>query len=80
VVFDKQGNLYGATTGGGSATCAPFGSECGTVFQLSPPAEKGGSWTETLLYQFQGKGSNDGSVPNGGLIIDAAGNLYGVTA
>jgi hypothetical protein len=80
VVFDKQGNLYGATTGGGPATCAPFGSECGTVFQLSPPAQKGGSWTETLLYQFQGKGSNDGSVPNGGLIIDAAGNLYGMTA
>jgi hypothetical protein len=80
VVFDKQGNLYGATTGGGKATCAPFGSECGTVFQLSPPAQKGGSWTETVLYQFQGKGSNDGSVPNGGLIIDAAGNLYGVTA
>jgi hypothetical protein len=80
VVFDKQGNLYGATTGGGPSTCAPFGSECGTVFQLSPPAQKGGSWTETLLYQFQGKGSNDGSVPNGGLIIDAAGNLYGVTA
>jgi uncharacterized repeat protein (TIGR03803 family) len=80
VVFDKQGNLYGATTGGGPSTCAPFGSECGTVFQLSPPAQKGGSWTETLIYQFQGKGSNDGSVPNGGLIIDAAGNLYGVTA
>jgi uncharacterized repeat protein (TIGR03803 family) len=80
VVFDKQGDLYGATTGGGPSTCAPFGSECGTVFQLSPPAQKGGSWTETLIYQFQGKGSNDGSVPNGGLIIDAAGNLYGVTA
>ena len=80
VVFDKQGNLYGATTGGGPSTCAPFGTECGTVFQLSPPAQKGGSWTETLIYQFQGKGSNDGSVPNGGLIIDAAGNLYGVTA
>ena len=80
VVFDKQGNLYGATTGGGPSTCEPFGSECGTVFQLSPPAQKGGSWTETVLYQFQGKESNDGSVPNGGLVIDAAGNLYGVTA
>jgi len=80
VVFDKQGNLYGATTGGGPSTCVPFASECGTVFQLSPPAQKGGRWTETLIYQFQGKGSNDGSVPNGGLIIDAAGNLYGVTA
>jgi uncharacterized repeat protein (TIGR03803 family) len=78
VVFDKQGNLYGATTGGGPASCAPIGSECGTVFQLSPGAN--GKWTETVIYRFQGEGSQDGSVPNGGLIIDAAGNLYGVTA
>jgi len=71
VVFDNQGNLYGATTGGGPA---------GTVFQLRPPAQNGDPWTETLIYQFQGEGSKDGSAPNGGLIIDAAGNLYGVTA
>ena len=80
VVFDPQGNLYGATTDGGPATCKPIGGACGTVFQLSAPAQKGAAWTETLIYQFQGKGSNDGSVPNGGLIRDAAGNLYGVTA
>jgi uncharacterized repeat protein (TIGR03803 family) len=80
VVFDPQGNLYGATTDGGPQTCKPIGGACGTVFQLTPPAQKGGSWTETLIYQFQGKGSNDASVPNGGLIRDAAGNLYGVTA
>jgi hypothetical protein len=71
VVFDKQGNLYGATTGGGPA---------GTVFQLKPPAHQGNPWTETLIYQFQGESSKDGSAPNGGLIVDAAGNLYGVTA
>lgn len=80
VVFDPQGNLYGATTDGGPATCKPIGGACGTVFQLSHPAQKSGSWTETLIYRFQGKGSNDGSVPNSGLIRDAAGNLYGVTA
>jgi len=79
VAFDPQGNLYGATTDGGPATCKPIGGACGKVFQLTPPAEKGGSWTETLIYQFQGKGSNDASVPNGGLIRDAVGNLYGVT-
>jgi uncharacterized repeat protein (TIGR03803 family) len=78
VVFDKQGNLYGATTGGGPASCAPVGSECGTVFELSPGAK--GKWTETVIYRFQGEASQDGSVPNGGLIMDAAGNLYGVTA
>jgi uncharacterized repeat protein (TIGR03803 family) len=71
IVFDKQGNLYGATTGGGPA---------GTVFQLRPPAQKGDPWTETLIYQFQGESSKDGSEPSGGLIMDAAGNLYGVTA
>jgi uncharacterized repeat protein (TIGR03803 family) len=80
VVFDSQGNLYGATTDGGPATCKPIGGACGTVFQLSPPAQNGGSWTETLIYQFQGKGSNDASVPSGGLIRDTSGNLYGVTA
>jgi hypothetical protein len=79
VVFDAHGNLYGATTGGGSASCGPIAGECGTVFQVTPPAQKGGSWTETLIYQFQGKGSNDASVPTSGLIRDATGNLYGVT-
>ena len=80
VVFDQQGNLYGATIGGGPASCKPIGGACGTVFQLSPPTHNGGSWTETLIYQFQGKGSNDASEPSSGLIWDAAGNLYGVTA
>jgi uncharacterized repeat protein (TIGR03803 family) len=71
VVFDRHGNLYGATTGGGPA---------GTAFRLSPPAQKGHPWTETLIYEFQGESSKDGSEPSGGLIMDAAGNLYGVTA
>ena len=80
VVFDKQGNLYGASTGGGPDTCYPISEECGLVFQLAPPAKKGDPWVETILYQFQGKGSNDGSVPVGGVILDSAGNLYGTTA
>jgi uncharacterized repeat protein (TIGR03803 family) len=68
VVFDKQGNLYGATTDGGM------------VYQLAPPAEQGNPWTETVLYTFKGKQYNDGDLPNGGLLIDSQGNLYGVTA
>ena len=74
VVFDKAGNLYGVTNEGGS-TCPSPG--CGTVFQLAPPAQKGGSWTETILYGFNG---TDGSIPVGGAIIDGDGNLYGTTA
>ena len=79
VVFDSQGNLYGATTYGGLTACA-IGGECGTVFQLSPPVHKSDPWTEKVIYKFQGQGASDGGVPSGGLIFDAAGNLYGVTA
>jgi hypothetical protein len=80
VVFDKAGNLYGATTVWGPDSCFPIANECGLVFQLAPPAKKGGPWTETILYQFQGKTSNDASVPAGGVVLDAAGNVYGTTA
>jgi uncharacterized repeat protein (TIGR03803 family) len=71
VVFDKKGNLFGATQGGGS-------DDNGEVFELSPPAQKGGAWTETVLYSFAG--TPDGKWPSGGLVIDGSGNLYGVTA
>jgi hypothetical protein len=80
VVFDKAGNLYGATTGGGPDSCAPIVNECGLVFELSPPAKGGDPWTETLIYQFKGKGFNDASAPAGGVLVDAGGNVYGTTA
>jgi uncharacterized repeat protein (TIGR03803 family) len=79
VVFDAAGNLYGATYDGGANNC-PGIAECGTVYQLSPPKQQGGSWTETILYVFKGKNFNDGSTPGGGVLIDKAGNLYGSTS
>ncbi len=79
VVFDKVGNLYGATTDGGANNC-PGIAQCGTVFQLQPPAKQGDPWTENQLYVFKGKNSNDGETPAGGVIFDQAGNLYGTTA
>ncbi len=76
MIPDGDGNLYGTTNlGGGSASCP---SGCGTVFQLSPPAEHGGAWTETVLYRFQG--GNDGAYPQSSLIADHSGNLYGTTS
>src|SRR5579872_6295890 len=78
VVFDQRGNLYGATLDGGSSSC-PSPQQCGTVYQLAPPAQKGGAWAETVLYVFKGHDQNDGASPEGGLIIDNAGNLYGTT-
>jgi hypothetical protein len=78
VVFDKRGYLYGATTGGGSTSCrGPF--QCGTVYQLQPPATKGDPWTEKVLWVFKGSDGNDGASPFSGLVWDQAGNLYGAT-
>jgi uncharacterized repeat protein (TIGR03803 family) len=76
MIADSSGNLYGTTSeGGGSANCT---SGCGTVFELSPPAERGGGWTETVLYSFQG--GNDGATPEAPMVADKSGNLYGVTS
>jgi hypothetical protein len=77
VIFDKAGNLYGLTIYGGSTACPP--GWCGTIYELSPPAQKGGAWTEKVVYVFKGHNQNDGSSPSGSLIADSAGNLYGVT-
>jgi hypothetical protein len=78
VVLDKHGNVYGMTQDGGSGTCDGYFS-CGTVFQLSPPAQKGDPWTKTILHNFRGAAQGDGTSPSGSLVIDDAGNLYGVT-
>ena len=79
LVFDKAGNLYGATMfGGGKGTaCNPYYQYCGTVFELSPPKRKGGKWAEKVLHSFAGI---DGANPNGGLVLDSEGGLYGTTS
>jgi uncharacterized repeat protein (TIGR03803 family) len=80
LVVDASGNLYGATNfggGGGQSTCDSFYPYCGTVFEVSPPKTKGGKWTEKVLYSFQNK--TDGAVPNGSLVFDKQGALYGTT-
>ena len=73
LLFDAAGNLYGTTEwGGNGSNCGSVG--CGTVFELSPTGN--GTWTENVLYSFQG---SDGASPSG-LTLDAAGNLYGMTS
>lgn len=81
LVLDSAGNLYGTTLAGGGNQqwCTGQDPGCGIVFELSPGS--GGQWTETVLHRFQANGDNtDGTAPNGALVFDAAGNLYGTTS
>jgi len=72
LLFDKQGNIYGTTQYGGANLNA------GNVYELSPQA--GGSWSETILYNFCSvTNCVDGGHPKAGLVSDASGNLYGTT-
>jgi uncharacterized repeat protein (TIGR03803 family) len=85
LVLDPLGNLYGTTLIGGSGQIIPGeASNAGTVFELMPPGEGGSAWHEILLHSFNGDTGDpstaDGQSPYGGLVLDAAGNLYGTTA
>jgi uncharacterized repeat protein (TIGR03803 family) len=74
LITDKSGNLFGTTDEGG-----PYGS--GTVFELIRPTNDEGSWTESVLWNFNPNAPTyDGCTPTGGLIMDKSGNLYGMTA
>jgi uncharacterized repeat protein (TIGR03803 family) len=74
IVFDQVGNIYGPTLLGGQYDdCS--GYHCGTVFEMSP---SGSGWTERALYSFEG-GSRDGYWPDGNLVFDQDGNIYGTT-
>ena len=67
MILDAQGRLYGTSDG-------DLGCLYGTVYQLIPA---GLTWTENTLHQFQNQ--EDGAEPVGGLVMDADGNLYGMT-
>jgi uncharacterized repeat protein (TIGR03803 family) len=67
LVFDSTGNLYGATSTGGSGGG-------GTVYEL---ASSGGGWSFGVIGSFAGSAYLPG--PYDSLTMDAAGNLYGTT-
>jgi uncharacterized repeat protein (TIGR03803 family) len=73
-VFDSAGNLYGTLQQGG-AKCADFRRGCGSVFQLAPQSD--GAWKPQIIHYFLG--GTDGYLVYAGVIVDAAGNLYGTT-
>lgn len=70
LISDAAGNLYGTTIGGGV-----HGN--GAVYELSPT---NGSYNYSVIYGdfYNPELGNEG--PRGGLVMDAAGNLYGTTS
>jgi uncharacterized repeat protein (TIGR03803 family) len=67
LTMGAAGNIYGTTIQGGA-------NDMGTVFELTPVGN--GKYQEKVLWSFNGK---DGSGPQSSLILDGAGNLYGMT-
>jgi uncharacterized repeat protein (TIGR03803 family) len=68
LLMDANQTLYGVTFNGGGPQC---NNGCGTVFKL----DKAGK--ETVLHSFTG--TPDGCYPNGTLVNDRQGNLYGIS-
>ena len=68
VTLDQAGNLYGTTYQGGALD----DESSGTVFKLASDG------TETVLHSFSPK--TDGSLPQSGVIIDKAGDIFGTTS
>jgi uncharacterized repeat protein (TIGR03803 family) len=72
LLMDRSGNLYDTTAYGGAFGYTGGVTGGGTVFEVAK-----GSGTITDVVSFNG---TDGQSPEGGVIMDAAGNLYGTTA
>jgi hypothetical protein len=73
VTLDAAGNIYGTTSFGGNSGCG-----CGLVYELSPSSAS--QWQETVLHEFLGYISSDGGYPQGRLVFDSKGNIYGTSS
>lgn len=70
LLIDAAGNLFGVTQLGGR-------TGAGAAFKLSPTPD---GWKYRRIYSFCSRFScSDGLTPNGPLIVDVTGNLYGTT-
>jgi uncharacterized repeat protein (TIGR03803 family) len=76
LIVDSYGQLYGTASEGGPTGGNCFAG-CGTVFRLTPPLRRHGSWTETTLHGFTD--FPDGAFPVSNLLLTKTGVLYGTT-
>lgn len=65
LTMDADGNVYGVQS--------DFWQGPGSVFKLT---NNNGVWVYTTLHQFSGE---DGEYPNGSLVVDGNGNIFGTT-
>lgn len=72
VIFDKWGNLYGTTSGGGT-------NGLGVIYKLAPPSGSGGAWTETVVYNFAYNNQGGTTGRNAAGLIQLNGALYCAT-
>ncbi len=72
LAIDSKGALYGLTWTGGDSNC-----QCGVLYKLTPPAVKGGAWTQTILHAFTNT-KNDGRLPNVPIVFSKS-TIYGIT-
>ena len=72
LILDGTGNLYGVTRSGGSGCTTSYITGCGIVFEIHTH-----SHSEMILHSFS---ASDGWAPDGGLIADSTGDLYGTTS
>jgi uncharacterized repeat protein (TIGR03803 family) len=77
VTIGTNGSVYGTTPTGAGSGCF-FGTGCGTVYQLTPPANGAGNWIEGILYVFSG--GDDGGEPSSSLTPAPNSAFYGVTS
>jgi hypothetical protein len=74
LLVGNGGKIYGATYVGGGSTCNISGNGCGVVFSIERTAN---GYKERILHVFGG--GTDGADPDGQLIADSAGTIYGTT-
>jgi hypothetical protein len=85
LTFDRTTGIFYETTTQGRKYCSQISGSiistfsqlimpCGTIYKLTPPSQKYPIWSENVIHYFE---QGNGAFPNGHLIEDKSGNLFG---